>query len=223
MKCILSSHENAESRDKVINLIQSFGFECIVIGNKADLSIKTNPADSEVLLFISDRTKFLISEEYVKSAKFLMINTHPSMLPFHKGSLPVFWATLLGSTLGVSLHKIEPGLDSGDIYLQQQITYTQDMTFKEAHSIARSAIMDNLAILLKSISKGESLHFVPQAPNISSHHLLRDGNTLLSRLPLKWDTTIRDARIILADSVSLYHQYSQLASQNLFMHECGHA
>jgi len=211
MKCILSSHENAENRDTVIQLIQEYGFECISVGNKAELS-KTNPLDSDVCLFISDRTKFLISEEYVGNARFLMINTHPSLLPFHKGSLPVFWSTLLGSVLGITLHKIEPGLDSGDIILQQQIHYDEGMTFMEVHSIARLTIIDNLKSLLSKVSQGDPVHSYPQSPSISSHHLLKDGNALLSKLPLKWHTTIRDARIILADSLALYHQYSRLTN-----------
>jgi len=209
MKCILSSHENAENRDKIIQLIQEYGFECISVGNKTELSA-TDPLDSEVLLFISDRTKFLISEEYVRNAKFLMINTHPSILPFHKGSLPIFWCTLLGSALGITLHKIEPGLDSGDIISQQQILYDESMTFKEVHAIARSIIIENLKSLLSKVSQAAPVHSYPQAPSISSHHLLKDGNALLSKLPLNWNTTIRDARIILADSVASYHQYSRL-------------
>ena len=209
MKCILSSHENAENRDKTKQLIQEYGFECISVGNKTELS-STDPLDRDIRLFISDRTKFLISEEYVRNAKFLMINTHPSLLPFHKGSLPVFWSTLLGSALGITLHKIEPGLDSGDIISQQQILYDERMTFKEVHAIARSIIIENLKSLLSKVSQAAPVHSYPQAPSISSHHLLKDGNALLSKLPLNWNTTIRDARISLADSVASYHQYSRL-------------
>jgi len=153
----------------------------------------------------------LIPEDYVKNANFLMINTHPSLLPFHKGSLPVFWSTLLGSALGITLHKIEAGLDSGDIISQQQILYDKSMTFKEAHAIARSTIIDHLKSLLSKVSRNEPVHSYSQAPFISSHHLLKDGNALLSKLPLKWDTKIRDARLILSDSVQFYHHYSQLA------------
>ena len=207
MKCILSSHENAENRNVVIQLIQEFGFDCISVGNKVELS-KISPFDREVLLFISDRTKFLISEEYLKNANFLMINTHPSMLPFHKGSLPVFWSTLLGSALGVTLHKIEPGIDSGDIIFQQQILYDENMSFRDVHAITRTAILNNLKLLLNKVSQGKPVHQYSQAPNVSSYHLLKDGNALLSKLPLKWDTTIRDARVILAESVDSYHQYS---------------
>jgi len=210
MKCILSSHENAEKIDVVQQLIKEYGFECILVGTKDEL-LKTSPEDEEICLFISDRTKFLISEDYVRKANFMMVNTHPSMLPFHKGSLPVFWSTLLGSALGITLHKIEPGLDSGDIISQQQLLYDEDMTFREAHAIARSTIIDHLKSLLSKVSRNETVHSYPQAPLIHSHHLLKDGNKLLSKLPLEWDTTIKEARSVLSNSVEFFHQYSPIA------------
>jgi len=210
MKCILSSHANADDRDTVVQLIQDHGFKVISVSSKTELA-ETNPLDTEICLFISDRTKFLISEEYIRTAHFMMINTHPSLLPFHKGSLPVFWSTLLGSALGVTLHKIEPGLDSGDIISQQPILYDEGMTFKEVHATARATIVEHINSLLSKVRRGEPVNTHPQVPSISSHHLLKDGNALLSKLPLKWDTTIRDARHILRDSVASYHQYSLLA------------
>lgn len=208
MKCILSSHATAENRSSIVGLIRDYGFNCISVSDKSELFAKTSPLDSDVAIFISDRTKFIIPEDYVTQAKFLMINTHPSMLPFHKGSLPVFWSTLLGSSLGVTLHKIEPGVDDGDIFSQRQLAYNEGMTFREAHTSARIAIVEDLTSLLGKVSRGEVLSFQPQSPGLSSHHLLKDGQDLLAQLPRGWDTTIREARTILASTVELFHSYS---------------
>jgi methionyl-tRNA formyltransferase len=47
------------------------------------------------------------------------LNIHPSLLPAFKGVDPVFYARLRGAPLGVTVHRISPELDSGDLIAQQ--------------------------------------------------------------------------------------------------------
>jgi len=49
------------------------------------------------------------------------VNVHPSLLPAFKGVDPVFYAKLRGAPLGVTLHRISPELDCGEIVAQQRI------------------------------------------------------------------------------------------------------
>lgn len=51
----------------------------------------------------------------------LMINLHNSLLPEFRGVNPVNWAIKLKKPLGISLHKIEKKIDSGDIIFQKKI------------------------------------------------------------------------------------------------------
>jgi methionyl-tRNA formyltransferase len=49
------------------------------------------------------------------------LNIHPSLLPALKGVDPVFYARLRGAALGVTLHRISPQLDCGDIIAQRSL------------------------------------------------------------------------------------------------------
>jgi methionyl-tRNA formyltransferase len=49
------------------------------------------------------------------------INIHPSILPFHRGSCPNFWAMLVGDGAGWTAHRMTAEIDRGDIYLQQPV------------------------------------------------------------------------------------------------------
>ena len=45
-----------------------------------------------------------------------VVNTHPSLLPRHRGPLPVSWAIRNGETeIGMTFHRMEPELDTGAI------------------------------------------------------------------------------------------------------------
>jgi methionyl-tRNA formyltransferase len=55
------------------------------------------------------------------------INLHASLLPKYRGAAPIQWAIARGeSVTGVTTMKIDAGLDTGDILLQEEIPITSD-------------------------------------------------------------------------------------------------
>ncbi|MGH9470592.1 MAG: methionyl-tRNA formyltransferase [Terriglobia bacterium] len=57
------------------------------------------------------------------------INLHASLLPRYRGAAPVAWAIIRGErTTGVTTMKIDAGLDTGDILLQQETSIRADDT-----------------------------------------------------------------------------------------------
>jgi methionyl-tRNA formyltransferase len=57
------------------------------------------------------------------------INLHASLLPKYRGAAPIQWAITRGETVtGVTTMKIDAGLDTGDILLQQEIPILPDDT-----------------------------------------------------------------------------------------------
>ena len=51
------------------------------------------------------------------------VNTHPSLLPYNRGKHYNFWALVEQSPFGVTLHRVDAGVDTGDIIAQQGIAY----------------------------------------------------------------------------------------------------
>jgi methionyl-tRNA formyltransferase len=57
------------------------------------------------------------------------LNLHASLLPKYRGAAPIQWAIARGETVtGVTTMKIDAGLDTGDILLQQEIPITPNDT-----------------------------------------------------------------------------------------------
>jgi methionyl-tRNA formyltransferase len=57
------------------------------------------------------------------------INLHASLLPKYRGAAPIQWAIARGETVtGITTMKIDAGLDTGDILLQQEIAIASDDT-----------------------------------------------------------------------------------------------
>jgi methionyl-tRNA formyltransferase len=57
------------------------------------------------------------------------INLHASLLPRYRGAAPIQWAIAQGETVtGVTTMRIDAGLDTGDILLQEKLPITSDDT-----------------------------------------------------------------------------------------------
>jgi methionyl-tRNA formyltransferase len=61
--------------------------------------------------------------------KYGNINLHASLLPKYRGAAPIQWAIASGEKItGVTTMRINEGLDTGDILLQQEIAIAEDNT-----------------------------------------------------------------------------------------------
>jgi methionyl-tRNA formyltransferase len=97
----------------------------------------------------------LIPQEILEIPKYGWINVHFSILPKWRGAAPVQWAILSGDTkTGISIFKLDKGMDTGPIYLQQETKI--DVDEKSEQLLERlSLIGSDLSIkALKLIKNG---------------------------------------------------------------------
>lgn len=60
-------------------------------------------------------------------------NLHPSLLPACRGPQPLYWALRRGEAeTGVTLHRVDAGIDTGPVCAQQRVPLTADDTFATA-------------------------------------------------------------------------------------------
>jgi methionyl-tRNA formyltransferase len=71
----------------------------------------------------------ILSNEVITTPTVGIINVHASLLPKYRGAAPVAYAILNGeTTTGVTIIKVTPGLDSGDMILQESLDILPDDT-----------------------------------------------------------------------------------------------
>jgi methionyl-tRNA formyltransferase len=73
----------------------------------------------------------ILPNEIIEIPKYGCINVHASLLPKHRGASPIQTAILNGDKeTGITIMKIDGGLDSGDIISQEKIEIKKDDTSK---------------------------------------------------------------------------------------------
>jgi methionyl-tRNA formyltransferase len=86
------------------------------------------------------------------------INLHASLLPKYRGAAPIQWAIARGeSVTGVTTMRIDAGLDTGDILLQEEVSIAPDDT---AETLARklAAVGAELTVVTLRGLQAESIH-----------------------------------------------------------------
>jgi methionyl-tRNA formyltransferase len=96
------------------------------------------------------------------------MNIHPSLLPRYRGAAPINWTIINGEKItGVTIMKMNEGIDSGDILLQEETPIGENENFGELHS--RLAEM-GAKLLLKtlSLSLAGDIHSEPQNHDLAT-------------------------------------------------------
>lgn len=98
-----------------------------------------------------------------ESLKLGFLNLHPSLLPYHKGPVPLFWIFRSGrlEERGITVHLVAQGLDSGDIVLQQRVLFEPGVSGPGADRVCGEAGGSLLARAVRGLHEG-SLEPFPQ-------------------------------------------------------------
>jgi len=80
----------------------------------------------------------IITENILKKLKKPIFNIHLSYLPFNRGAHPNFWSFIENTPTGISIHKIDKGIDTGNIILRKKINFNIKLkkfsTFKKTYN-----------------------------------------------------------------------------------------
>ena len=152
----------------------------------------------------------IIPVEVLHGPRFGWLNVHFSLLPRWRGAAPVQWALLEGdAATGISIFKLDKGIDTGPVYLQEEIEIGHSETTPELlarmSEIAGQRIMSVVAEIRQGVKpKAQPSAGITLAPKISKEQarldwklgadsLLRKSRALEAR-PGTW-TTHRGERV----------------------------
>ena len=146
----------------------------------------------------------IIPVELLHGPRFGWINLHFSLLPAYRGAAPVQWALLNGdSRTGFSIFKLDKGMDTGPIYVQEEMDISpDDTTTTLLHKLGVSgslAILELLKVIGKTKAVLQPTSGISLAPKISKE---------MGRISWKdsAEKILRTARA-LADRPGIYTQF----------------
>ena len=111
-------------------------------------------------LIISAYYRKIFPKELLTVSKLGIINIHPSLLPFYRGPVPTAWAILNGEkSFGITIHKVDEGIDTGDIVVQKEYGIDDDETGHElylrAMELGADLFIDNFEDIINNNIKAK--------------------------------------------------------------------
>lgn len=98
------------------------------------------------------------------------INTHPSLLPHNRGKHYNFWALVEESPFGVTIHRVDPGVDTGEIVAQREIQYDWEDNGGSLYVKAQAAMLDLFQQAYPAFRSGPIRSTPQNHSEGSSHH-----------------------------------------------------
>jgi len=113
---------------------------------------------SEYDLVVSFGYRHIIRKNVLATARRPPLNLHISYLPWNRGAHPLFWAAHDGTPIGVSIHEIDTGIDTGPIVYQKEVFIDLlEATFSSGHEALVEAVETLFTNHLEALLGGDYL------------------------------------------------------------------
>ena len=111
----------------------------------------------------------ILKSPLLEMPQYGFINTHPSLLPYNRGKHYNFWALVEQAPFGVTLHRVDHGVDTGDIIAQQEIPYDWTDNGETLYQKAQDAMV-KLFCQTYPVLRSRCIDSKPQNKKIGSFH-----------------------------------------------------
>jgi methionyl-tRNA formyltransferase len=123
-----------------------------------------------------------------------IINIHIAFLPWNRGADPNFWSWFDDTPKGITIHRIDEGIDTGNVIVQHLIrSWPQNSTLRSSHerllTMGARLFAENWANIRR-----DGLPTRKQDMAYGSTHKKADKDRWFNELPLGWDTPVKYIR-----------------------------
>jgi methionyl-tRNA formyltransferase len=113
----------------------------------------------------------ILREPLIGSARTAAVNLHLAPLPRYRGVAPIAWAIINGEReTGVTLHHIDPGIDSGDIIASTPVAIADDDTGRTVYEKCTDAGIELFERTWPSMRATASVPRTPQDPSVALYY-----------------------------------------------------
>jgi len=148
--------ENVEGRESLIIYDKKITVEWLEL-NKIDFILSYN-------------YHFIIKPDVLEACCYNAVNLHISLLPWNRGNDPNIWSFIENTPKGVTIHRIDSGIDTGNILLQKEVVFDECI---ESFFSSYNKLHHEICELLKNNWKDLRQNTIPDKPQcggIGSYH-----------------------------------------------------
>lgn len=118
------------------------------------------------------------------------VNVHISYLPWNRGADPNLWSWIDGTPKGVTIHRIDEGVDTGNVIAQRRVDLAPTHTLASSYVALQAQALALFREAWPRIREGRA-NSRPQ-PQGGTFHRMADRQAVEHLLRRGWDTPVAD-------------------------------
>jgi methionyl-tRNA formyltransferase len=169
---IVVTKRNKEMQGIMQSMTANTGVPVIVVTPKDYINkITTAIQQHEINVGLMMTFPFILPEEIWSLPAKGFINFHFGLLPQCRGPQPILWHMLnQDKEAGVTLHKVDGGIDTGEIVMQEKLVIEEQITYGALQSKLAYLAAKPAANLLKILSYGTIVPSKPQDESKAAYY-----------------------------------------------------
>lgn len=120
---------------------------------------------------------YILKEEFLALFPLGCLNLHPALLPYNRGQYPNVWSIIEGTPSGVTLHYIDPGIDTGDVVAQKEVPFEPTDTGESLYRRLEQASIDLFREVWPMVI-ARKVQRTPQMREVGTYHQTRDVDAI---------------------------------------------
>ena len=159
---VLSTPPTGSNDASVWKVARQMGYDVLPASAVRDPALATELLAVRVDMILNVHSLFVVRKEILDIPRVGSFNLHPGMLPYYAGLNAPSWALHNGESMhGVTVHWMEPGIDTGAIAFQKEIAIGKTDT---GLSLSLKCAKEGIALLRRLLKAGNqnTIPCVPQ-------------------------------------------------------------
>ena len=189
---LLSNNDNVNALKK---RLAEKGEEVILCHDRVTVNLLEELEPEFVVVY---NYRSIIKEDVIDLLGNRIINLHTSYLPWNKGSSPNIWSFIEDTPKGVTIHRLEKGLDKGKILLQKELFFDEE---KETLCTTYEKLNEEIVSLLCENWEDIKAGKIPlkEQEGTGSYHRTADLEALLGGRKIDYSMTVGDFKKFIAE------------------------
>jgi len=157
----------------------TFSDEVITVDNFNSIQCEQiiREIDPDIIVLGGSR---ILKNNIIKIPKIGILNAHPGLLPEYRGVDVIPWAIINGDDVGVSVHFIDAGIDTGKICVREKLPLMKNDTIQILRKRAETLAGELMAKTLQTIIKNGKCPTFPNPKEKGKQFYKMDSKTLKS-------------------------------------------
>lgn len=182
------------------------------LAQRPDRALIDRVAQADPDIIVANNWRTWLPRELYDMPPHGTLNLHDSLLPKFTGFSPVIWALISGqSEVGLTAHRMDDGLDTGDIVLQRSVPVGPTSTATELVEATIDLIPEVLTTALDQIADGTA-QWTPQ--RLAERTFFHKRSDIDSRIDWTWPAADIE-RLVRAQSDPYPNAYTHFRGQRL--------